>query len=88
MKDDQLTLRLPRELARQLARRAREQRVKKSEVVREALQSYLAPEPLVATDPGAAWERVKHMVGAFPLDPDAIERDELARQIRDHNWRD
>jgi predicted DNA-binding protein len=88
MKDEQVTLRLPRALARQLARRARELGEPKSHVVREALQHYLAPEPLVAIDPAAAWERVKHMVGAFPLDHDAIERDEIARQIRDHNWRE
>ena len=88
MQDNQVTLRLPRELARQLARRARELGEPKSHVVREALQKYLAPEPLTEVDPSIAWERVKHMVGAFPLDHDAIERDEIAKQIRDHNWRD
>jgi predicted DNA-binding protein len=88
MKDEQVTLRLPRELARQLARRARELGEPKSHVVREALQKYLAPEPLIEIDPAAAWERVKHMVGAYTFDEDAIERDPIARQIRDHNWRD
>jgi len=93
MKDDQVTLRLPRELARRLARRARELGEPKSHVVREALQQYLAPlpAPLPAPEPeptGAKlWDRVKHMVGAVPLDREASERDEIAKQIRDHNWR-
>lgn len=86
MKDEQLTLRLPRDLARQLARRARELGAPKSQVVREAIQAYLASGP--ALKPGEAWARVKHMVGSMPLDQAAIERDEIARQIRDHNWRD
>ena len=90
MKDEQVTLRLPRELARQLARRARELGEPKSHVVREALQKYLAPAPTPEPEPTAAelWDRVKHMVGAFTLDHEAIERDEIAKQIRDHNWRE
>jgi predicted DNA-binding protein len=85
MKEDQITLRLPRELARLLARRARERGLPKSQLVREAIQAYVADRSL---PPGAAWERVKHMVGSIELDQQAIERDELARQIRDHNWRE
>lgn len=87
MKEDQLTLRLPRELARLLARRARDRGLPKSQVVREAIQAYLADQPQTLP-PGAAWERVKHMVGSLEFDEAAIERDELARQIRDHNWRE
>lgn len=86
MKDDQLTLRLPRDLARQLAKRAREQRVNKSHVVREALTAYLATTPPV--DSRAAWERVRHLVGSARLDHDAIDADPLARQLYEHNWRD
>jgi predicted DNA-binding protein len=84
MKEDQLTLRLPRELARLLAQRARERGLPKSQLVREAIEAYVAERSLPS---GAAWERVKHMVGSIELDQQAIERDELARQIRDHNWR-
>jgi len=86
MKDEQVTLRLPRELARQLARRARELGEPKSHVVREALQTYLAAPS--APKPGESWERVKHMVGSLTFDDTAIERDAIARQIRDHNWRE
>ena len=43
MKDDYLTLRLSRELARALARWARHRGVPKSRVVREAVANYLAP---------------------------------------------
>lgn len=85
MKEEQLTLRLPRDLARLLARRARERGLPRSQVVREAIHAYLAVAPATAGD---AWDRVKHMVASSPLDPQAIEQDELARQIRDHNWRD
>ena len=42
MKDDHLTLRLPRELARALARWARERGVAKSQAVREAVARYLS----------------------------------------------
>jgi predicted DNA-binding protein len=86
MKEDQLTLRLPRDLARLLARRARERGLPKSQVVREAIQVYLASaSPPVA---GAAWDRVKHMVGSLEVDNAAIERDPVARLIKKHNWRD
>jgi len=43
MKDSHLTLRLPAGLARALARWARSRRVPKSQLVREAVASYLAP---------------------------------------------
>jgi hypothetical protein len=42
MKDDHLTLRLPRELARALARWARERGLPKSQLAREAVARYLA----------------------------------------------
>lgn len=45
MKDTHLTLRLPTELARALARWARERQVPKSQVVREAVARYLSPPP-------------------------------------------
>jgi predicted transcriptional regulator len=63
MKDDYLTLRLPRELARALARWARDRGLPKSHVVREAVTRYLAlsaapPETtrtLAASDLAARW---------------------------------
>jgi hypothetical protein len=82
--DDQLTLRLPRDLARALSRRARELGVPKSQLVREALAHYVAtPGPT----PDNAWERVAPMVGSLTIDPAAVEADEIARRIRRHNWR-
>ena len=85
MKDDQITLRLPRALSRALADRARKRAVPKSLLVREALEAYLTA-PQAGT--GAAWQRVAEMVGSIALDPAAIERDALAQQLRAHNWRD
>ncbi len=43
MKDEHLTLRLPRDLARALTRWAREHGVPKSQVVREAVTRYCLP---------------------------------------------
>ncbi|MFQ6047418.1 MAG: ribbon-helix-helix protein, CopG family [Gemmatimonadales bacterium] len=83
--DDQITLRLPRGLARALARRARQLGVPKSRVVREALEAYLAG----GTPEGGlpAWGRVQALIGAVELDPGKVEQDALARRIREHNWR-
>jgi Ribbon-helix-helix protein, copG family len=50
MKDDHLTLRLPRALARALARWARERGVPKSQLAREAVARYLSPVG-ASTDP-------------------------------------
>ena len=86
MKDDQLTLRVPGDLARALARRARERDVPKSQLVREALERYLA-EP--AVEPATAvWERVASYAGSARLDQKASARDALAAQLRAHNWRE
>ncbi len=84
--DSQITLRLPRDLARALARRAKERRVPKSQLVREAVAQYLAPaEPQLTRE--ERWERVKHLVGSVELDMDAVMADPIARQIYEHNWR-
>jgi len=61
MKDDHLTLRLPRELARALARWARARGVPKSQLAREAVARYLAPVEgaparlVTAAELGARW---------------------------------
>ena len=54
MKDAHLTLRLPAELARALARWARARHVPKSQVVREAVARYLSPPPSARTPPVTA----------------------------------
>lgn len=84
--DEQLTLRLPADLARAIRRLARERKVPQAAVVREALQAYLAgPGPEEAN---AAWRRVAPLVGSVRLDPARLEQDALARRVKAHNWRD
>lgn len=86
MHDDQVTLRIPRELARQLRQQARERGVPSSQIVREALQSYLGA--TMSEDPTATWARLEPLVGSLSIDSTAIERDALAAQLRRHNWRE
>jgi metal-responsive CopG/Arc/MetJ family transcriptional regulator len=85
MKDEQITLRLPTQLARQVTRRARERGIPTSQIVREALEAYFAT---ASTDVASAWERVQAMIGSVALDHAAIERDGLASQVRANNWRE
>jgi hypothetical protein len=84
---DQLTLRIPRALARALTASARERGVPKSQVVREALHEYLGQGP-GAADRAALLRRLESYRGVIPLDPEAIAADPLARQISEHNWRE
>jgi predicted transcriptional regulator len=88
--DDQLTLRLPTALARQLDQRARAAGVKRSQLVREALAAYLSVDPAGTASRSAAavHERIAPFLGALQLDRKAAERDELARRLRRHNWRE
>jgi predicted DNA-binding protein len=93
--DEQLSLRLPRELARQLSHRARTAGVKRSAIVREALEAFLGapPAPESARE---VRERLAPFVGAVKLSrgtgagagAGAGERDALLRQLRAHNWRE
>lgn len=85
MRDEQLTLRLPHALLRDIDRRARSLGVPKAQVVREALAAYLAAP--AESDPSASVRVVSGLVGSLALDPEAIERDEIAARIRRHNWR-
>lgn len=70
MKDDHLTLRLPRDLVRALARLARARRVSRSAVVREAVTHYLggAEAPTTASRPSITaaeladrWPHLPHL---------------------------
>lgn len=58
MKDSHLTLRLPADLARALARFARGRGVPKSQVAREAVARYLAPSSAAADRPAGVAARV------------------------------
>jgi len=84
--DAQVTLRIDRALAARLEAHARESGTKRSAVVRAALEAYLRPAPAATRRP--VRERVASYVGALRVDRATVERDELARTIRAHNWRD
>ncbi|HVZ50133.1 MAG TPA: CopG family transcriptional regulator [Gemmatimonadaceae bacterium] len=83
--DTQLTLRLDGTLADRLDARARQAGVKRSAVVRAALEAYLAPAAPPA-DRRSVKERMAPYVGILRARP-ASERDELERTLRAHNWR-
>lgn len=85
--DNQLTLRVPAELARRLAARAKAAGVKRSQVVREALLAYLASAPDQPRTTSVR-ERLAPYIGAVTLDAPSTERDELAQRLRSHNWRE
>lgn len=80
MKDSHLTLRLPAELGDALDARAAEDRVPKSQVVREAVVRYLGPErvgraelrQVTARELGARWQTLPHLT---PEDAAALAAD-------------
>jgi metal-responsive CopG/Arc/MetJ family transcriptional regulator len=86
MKDAQITLRIPKELARVLSRKAKARGVPKSQLVREAVQKYVA-EPEQESDE-AFWARARPFIGSVHGDHEAMMADPLARQIYEHNWRE
>jgi predicted transcriptional regulator len=80
MKDSHLTLRLPHELARALARWAKARGVPKSLVAREAVTRYLARKPeagedrvsVTARQLAARWRTLPHVT---PAEAGALETD-------------
>jgi predicted DNA-binding protein len=84
---DQTSFRLPTPLARALARQARERGVPKSQLVREALELYLATQEPAST-PASVKERSARYVGSVRLDTRAVAADPTARMIRQRNWRE
>ena len=85
--DAQITLRVPADLAKRLTARAKQAGVKRSQVVREALQAFLGT-GVDALRTTSVHERLAPYIGAVALDAPALERDELARRLRAHNWRE
>ena len=86
---DQTSFRLPTPLARALSRAARARGVPKSQLVREALELYLAnDEPVAARSPASVKERSAPYIGAVRLDAGALAADPDARMIRQRNWRE
>jgi predicted DNA-binding protein len=84
---DQTSFRLPTSLARALARLARERGVPKSQLVREALELYLA-EQEPAPSPTSVKERSAQYVGSVRLNSRAVASDPTTRMIRQRNWRE
>ena len=84
--ENQLTLRVPADLARRLAARAKAGGVKRSQVVREALQMYLASAPKQARTTSVK-ERLAPYIGAVTLDAPSAERDELSQRLRSQSRR-
>ena len=84
---DQTSFRLPTALARALDRAARARGVPKSQLVREALELYLATN-VPARSPTAVKERSARYIGAVRLDASGIDADQSARMIRHRNWRE
>lgn len=70
MKDEHLTLRVPAELARALARWARARGVAKSHVAREAVAAYLDPPPAASVRTVAAAELAVRWAAMPRLLPD------------------
>jgi hypothetical protein len=83
----QTSFRLPGELSRALSRLARQRRVPKSQVVREALERYLAA-PDTPPAPMMVRERSAPYIGAVRLDAAHDAGDTIAATIRQNNWRD
>src|ERR1044071_7386076 len=84
MKDSHLTLRLPAELARMLARKARALGVPRSQMVREAVARYLAgPERTPVTDMQATRLTARALAARWDTLPrlDAEEADAFAADI-------
>lgn len=74
MKDDYLSFRLPAELARALARKARAGGMPKSAVVREAVVRYLAPAPPEGVTRRVTGRELRALLESLPrLSPEDAE---------------
>lgn len=82
MKNSHLTLRIPAALARLLDRLARTRGVPKSQVVREAVATYLAPTSEWASPPVVTCAELANRWASIPR-LDQAEADELADDIAD-----
>ncbi len=79
----QLTIRLPDDLNRGLVLAARRLRLKRADIVRMALERYLA-EPGAQEDP-APYNRVKHLLGSVRSgirDLGSFHREHLLKRMR------
>jgi hypothetical protein len=81
--ETQLTVRLPQDLSRELARVADRLQLKRADIVRMALAQYLR-EPGIAEDV-APYNKVKHLVGAIRSgisDLGTSHREHLVKRIK------
>ena len=86
--DSQTSFRLPPDMLRALGRLARQRGVPKSQLVREALEQYLAAPPAGNTaQPMSVRERSAPYIGSISLG-DQRDTDEISVRIRRNNWRD
>ena len=83
---DQTSFRLPPEMLRALTRLARQRGVRKSQLVREALEQYLAAATQSPVVRMSVRERSAPYIGAIELH-DAPSED-ISIRIRRNNWRD
>ncbi len=82
--DTQLTVRLPADLTNKINEKARRLRLKKSDIVRQAVIAYLeGPE-----ETEKPYDRVKHLIGSIRSGAMSPSREDLIRTIRQHNFRD
>ena len=81
----QLTVRLPENLAQKVADAAQRLRLKRSDIVRLALDHYLG-EPLIPEEP-APYEKVKRLVGSVRsgiADLGTAHREHLLKRLKRH----
>ena len=82
---EQLSLRLPADLAKAIRKLAKARGVPRGAVVREAIEAYLASP---AVDRSRAAERLAPYLGSVSIDYEALRNDPIADQIYRHNWRE
>lgn len=83
----QTSFRLPKEMLRELARRAKQRGVPKSQLVREALELYLGASESADAPVLTVRERSAPLIGSIDLSG-RTDGDVIAVRIRRQNWRD
>lgn len=83
--DDQTSFRLPRETLRELGRLAKERGVARSQLVREALELYLAS-PVTESPVLTVRDRSAPFIGTLDLTGPG-DAESVADRVRRRNWR-
>ena len=82
----QTSFRLPQNMLRALNKLARQRGVPKSQVVREAIEQYLAGSSTNQTKAMSVRERSAPYIGSITLSGSQAN-DDVSVRIREHNWR-